>query len=91
MALVEGGGLAWERNLFFQILRAMVRHGKTKAGGGPQRVLVVEHHRLHDAARLCRVLSKRFSIHLCLCLHVDSLHPQFDDSSSGEGGATDMP
>ena len=90
MALVEGRWLAGQRRFFLPVLRAVVRHGKTKTGGGAQRVLVVEHHRFHDAAGVRRILSERLRVHLRLRLHLDSLHPQFDDSSPCKSRAKEV-
>ena len=52
MERMEGGGVVGERDLFFALLRAMVRYGKTQTCRGAGHLLVVEPGRLVAPVKL---------------------------------------
>jgi hypothetical protein len=88
---LEDGGMAGQRGFCLALSRAMVRDREAQTSGRARAVLVVEHCRVPYIAGLRVILQTRFGLYFRLRLHVDSLHPQPDHSSSPRKSATDLP
>ncbi|MDB6024932.1 MAG: hypothetical protein JWM68_1155 [Verrucomicrobiales bacterium] len=80
MEFLEGNRLVRECRLFLALYRAVVRHGEKETSRRAHFVLVAQSRRIASAADL-RAPTKRLCLHFCLRVHLDSLHPELDDSA----------
>src|SRR5436309_581654 len=87
MERLESDWLGGQRDVFLTVLCPVVCDRKKEASGGADRVLVAEPDWLLPPALLRPVLQKRFRVHLCVRVHLDSLHPQPRHSSATQTGA----
>jgi hypothetical protein len=73
---MESHRLARQCRFLFAIFCPVVRDRKKETGGCASAVLVVEPGGLAPVAFLRFILPTRFGFHLCIRIHVDSLHSQ---------------
>ena len=82
--------MARERHFLFPFFCPMVCHRKTKAGSGPDRVLVAEPLRIHHSPLLRAFLPKRLGIHFCVRFYLDSLYPQFSNPTTARASPSGL-
>src|SRR5438094_8342179 len=90
MERLEGRRLARQRHFLFPLLRPVVRDREKETGGGADGLLVAKPGRVVPAALLCPVLQKRFRVHLCVRVHLDSLHSEPDHPAAAQGGPSGL-
>jgi hypothetical protein len=77
-SFLDPGRLDGQCRLFLPLFCAMVRHGETGASGGSGGFLVAEPGRFAASSFLRDFLRQTPRHHFRVCLHVDSLHAEFD-------------
>ena len=77
MGRLEDHRLARKCPFFFSLLRTVVRYREAQTCRRAYGLLVAEPRGLFVIAQLRPFLQERFGIHLRLCIHLDTLHPQF--------------
>src|SRR5262245_28972810 len=90
MGRLESGRLAGQRRLLLPLFRAVVCDGEAQTRRGAHRILVVKSGGLAVAPELRSLLQKGLSLHCCLRVHLDSLHPELDHPSPAYGCASGM-